>query len=148
MKRPDSLAVACLAILAALLWPGIARSASGTLYFKQICAEMSDIPPLYGFETSFVGSPNCLNLCKQATVTCERNVKDAASCQIAFSNDWISFDSAVDCADSTGRDLSDCKKSWATDKKNWQAQIKQARGFALFACTQHQQVCQLRCTGQ
>jgi hypothetical protein len=146
--RRDSLPAVCLAALAALLWPQAAGAASGSLFFDQICANMTDIPNMYGFETSFVGAPNCQKLCSQAVTTCERNVKDAASCQLAFSSDWVSFDMAVTCAGLTGGNLSDCKASWADDKKNWQAEIKQSRGIGLVFCLQHLQLCQTRCTGQ
>src|SRR5262249_45034794 len=122
--RRDSLRALCLAALAAAFWPQAAGAASGSLFFDQICAEMTDIPALYGFQTSFVGAPTCLKLCSQAVTTCERNVKDAASCQLAFSSDWVTFDMAVTCAGLTGGDLSACKASWADDKKAWQAEIK------------------------
>lgn len=147
--RRDSLRATCLAALAALLWPHAASAASGSLFFDQICADMTNIPGLYGFETSFVGAPNCAKLCSQAVTTCEKNVKDAASCQLAFSSDWVSFDMAVTCAPPlTGGALSDCKASWADDKKAWQAQIKQSRGIGIVLCRQHLAVCQARCTGQ
>jgi hypothetical protein len=148
MRRRDSLRAWCLAVLLLAPWPQAAEAASGSLFLKQICAEMTDIPGLYGFETNFVGAPNCQKLCAQAVVTCERAVKDATSCQLAFSSDWVTFDTAVTCAGLTGGDLRDCKASWANDKKDWQALIKQERSIALAGCLQHLQLCQLRCTGQ
>jgi hypothetical protein len=146
--RHDSLRVWCLAALASALWPHVAVAASGSLFLKQVCADPASIPGLYGFETSFVGAPNCQKLCAQAVATCERNVKDATSCQLAFSSDWVTFDTAVTCAGLTGGDLRDCKASWADDKKAWQTLIKNTRSFALVQCLSHQQICQLRCTGQ
>ncbi|HTO08883.1 MAG TPA: hypothetical protein VMR86_17675 [Myxococcota bacterium] len=148
MRRRDSLRLGALALLAAALVPLPAFAASGSLFLKQICGEMTDIAAMYGFETNFVGVPNCVKLCKQALSVCEKNVKDAASCQLAFSSDWVTFDTAVACAGLTGGDLRDCKASWNADKKDWQASIKQNRGFGIIGCENHDSICEKRCTGE
>ena len=135
-------------VLMTALLPQPAPAATGSLFLQQVCSDISTIPGLYGFETDFVGVKDCQKLCKQAVTVCERAVKDAASCQLAFSSDWVASDTAVTCAGLTGADLSDCKASWSDDKKAWQAGIKQQRQFGIVGCLQHLNICQLRCTGQ
>jgi hypothetical protein len=132
----------------ALIGAGRVEAATGTLFIDQPCGDMTAIPGQYGFETSFVGVTNCSKLCTQAVVVCQRAIRDAESCQLAFASDWVSFDSQVDCADLTGGDLRDCKNSWSQDKKTWQASIKQGALRGLSSCGQHLSICQFRCSGQ
>ncbi|HTO52635.1 MAG TPA: hypothetical protein VMR50_04540 [Myxococcota bacterium] len=149
MWLPDSrLRIAVLVGLALALFAAAAsRAATGTLFIQQPCGDMTTIPGQYGFENSFVGVTNCTSLCKQAVVVCQRAIKDAESCQLAFASDWVAFDSQVECADLTGNDLRDCKNSWSQDKKTWQATIKGGALQAVAQCAQHLSFCTFRCSG-
>jgi hypothetical protein len=152
--RPDSLRTLCLAAFLAALCPTPAGAATNSVFLKSLCADMTTIPPMYQFQTDFVGVPNCQKLCSQAVAACQRAVKDAANCELAFASDWVTFDSAVTCTDDTGAplkgaDLSACKASWADDKKAWQALVKVFRGIEIQQCAGTTlSTCQLRCTGQ
>jgi hypothetical protein len=143
MARRDWLWLA----LCLLLAPG-ARAATNSYFAHDVCGDMTAIKNQYGFEKSFVGNPSCSKLCSQAVSACQKAVRDAESCQLAFSSDWIAFDSKVDCDGLTGGDLRDCKAGWAADKKAWQSSIKQDRALNVFFCGNRITACQKACTGQ
>jgi hypothetical protein len=125
-----------------------ARAATNSFFAHDVCADMTEIRNQYGFENDFVGEPDCSKMCSQAVAACQKSVRDAESCQLAFSSDWIAFDSKVDCDGLTGGDLRDCKNGWAADKKTWQTSIKQDRALNVFFCGNKITACQKACTGQ
>jgi len=121
MRRPELVRralVLALVCASALVPLRVARAGLGSLYTELVCREISDVPKAFDFATSFVGLVNCDRLCLDAFLVCKRDVDEAASCQVAFANDWIAFDSRLDCNGKSGSVLSDCKAGWAADKSS------------------------------
>jgi hypothetical protein len=135
-----------VAIALALAFASPAHAVLGTAYNELVCRDPQEVAQTFKFTTTFVGVSNCSKLCVQAFKVCERDVLDAASCQLAFANDFIAFDSAVDCAGLRGAALSDCKAGWAADRNTWRNSILAVRGNALSFCQQLGSIC-LGCEG-
>ena len=135
-----------LALAGALGFASPARATLGTAYNDLVCRDPLAVAQTFAFTTSFVAVTNCSKLCIQAFKVCQRDVLDAANCQLAFANDWIAFDSAVDCNGLRGGALSDCKAGWAADKSTWRNSILSVRGNALSFCQQATSIC-LGCEG-
>ncbi len=124
-----------------------AHAGMGSLYTDLVCPVIGDLPGEFDFATRFVGLVNCDRLCLDAGFVCRRAVDDAASCQLAFVNDWIASDSRIDCNGLTGSLLGDCKAGWAVDKKFWQASVKQSRFVGRFGCANLIGKCATSCSG-
>jgi len=139
------------ALLATLAFAAPAQATLGTAYKDLVCRDPSDVANTFDFSTAFVGVSDCLRLCLNAFRACERDVRDAAACQLAFASDWISFDSQVDCAGLSGADLANCKAGWALDLATWRATITQrgsgTRDAALAICNAKGGQC-VTCQGQ
>jgi hypothetical protein len=86
-------------------------------------------------------------LCLDATFVCLRAVTEATTCQLAFANDWIAFDSRLDCDGLSGTRLRDCKAGWALDRQTWRAFIKNQRLFAASSCLNAGSSCRGSCSG-
>lgn len=133
MARASSLRAAFVLVFAigsALLPSTASRAGLGTMFTQDPCPAVREVTAAYDFNLSFVGLPNCEQLCKKAAASCVSAIKSAAACDLAFAADWTAFDSAVDCDGLTGGDKKDCKAGWAADLKLWRAQIKAVRDQA------------------
>ncbi|HXX48433.1 MAG TPA: hypothetical protein VEN47_09410 [Myxococcota bacterium] len=149
MRRTE-LAVCAIFLLVALGLAALTRPAGatlGTTYDDLVCQDPNDVGNQFVFAHNLIGVPGCTKLCFQAVAICQRNVRDAAACQLAFAADWISLDSQVDCAGLTGAELSDCKAGWAADLKTWKLSILSERTTAINLCGQNNATC-LQCVGQ
>jgi len=124
-----------------------AEATLGTAYDGLVCQDPNDVANQFLFKDSFTAVANCGRLCFAALAVCQRNVKDAAACQLAQAADWISLDSQVDCAGLSGAELSDCKAGWATDLARWKKAILSERATAVNLCGSNNNTC-LSCVGQ
>lgn len=139
--------VLSLACAGALVPQGGARAGFGSLYTDLVCREITEIPGEFDFATSFVGLAKCERLCLDAAAVCKRAVRDAATCQLAFANDFVAFDSRLECAGLTGPLLRDCKAGWAFDKQVWRQFIRDQRSGALGLCLTEGLICANACSG-
>ncbi|HTO70529.1 MAG TPA: hypothetical protein VMR31_11765 [Myxococcota bacterium] len=141
---------AAAALCAALAFAAPAGATLGTAYSDLVCRDPVDVANTFDFATSFIGITNCQKVCIQAFDICVRDVKAAASCQVAQASDWIASDSAVDCAGLKGADLSTCKQGWNLDLAAWKSSIMNTgngtRIQGLAICQQKGNQCVL-CSG-
>jgi hypothetical protein len=152
MRRRDSRQAALLLAAFAgvtLCLAGAARAQGiGSLYSDLTCPVISDVPGNFKFDTSFVGLPTCAQLCAAAGTACRRDVDDATSCNLAFADDFIAFDSRLDCDGLTGSRLSDCKAGWAADRFVWRSSVRINQFVGRNSCDTQTTICQGKCTGQ
>jgi len=126
------------------------RGELGTAFSGLPCADPNDAAQTFDFSGTLIGVTNCTHLCVQAFNVCRRSALDAASCQLSLVNDWIGFDSQVDCAGLKGSELSDCRNGWSEDERSWRQAIINERAGVLGsggACASTAQKC-LNCSGQ
>ena len=129
MRRELIRLTAALAFLVAgALFPATAsRAGLGTFFTGDTCPTRDEVAAAYDFRASFVGLAKCESLCRKAAAACNRAMKSAFSCQLAFASDFVAFDSAVECGALEPADRKDCKASASADLKVWRSQIKGER---------------------